>query len=64
MTKIQNLTWRDRSTPGSMPKDSSLGNVWVIGNCFLEFICNLVLGIWDFIGCHTMNNDGNLSNQN
>jgi len=29
---------------------STLMNVWVIEHWNLSFICNLVLGIWDFIG--------------
>jgi hypothetical protein len=31
------------------PYNTALVNVLVIGYCYLEFICNLVLEIWKFI---------------
>ena len=30
------------------PQFQNSNPVWVIGYCNLRFICNLVLGIWDF----------------
>jgi hypothetical protein len=42
MTKIQN------SKPQHHLKEWNSKYVWVIGYWNLRFICNLVLGIWDF----------------